>query len=154
MKGKYFEDFEVGQEYVTRGLTITESHVFAFAGLSADFNPLHTDETVASKTPFGTRVAHGLLGLVVASGLINQLGLTEGTTLALLGFKDWQFKGPIKFGDTIRVKISIIDKKETSKPGRGIINRKLEVINQHDELVQSGESALMVMSRSKEQISS
>jgi acyl dehydratase len=147
--GLYYEDFDVGRQIVTSGLTITEAHVVAFAGLSGDFNPLHTDETAAAETPFGGRIAHGQLGMIVAAGLINQTGLHEGTTLALLGYRDWKFLKPIRFGDTIRVRVTIEDKRETSKPASGILLRKIEILNQNDDLVQEGHSDLLVRRRPK-----
>lgn len=140
----YYEDFEVGQVIETGGITVTEAHVVAFAGLSGDFNPLHTDETWAAHGPFGTRIAHGQLGMVLASGLINQTGMHKGTTIALLGIRDWKFTGPIRFGDTIRVRVTIEAKRETSRPDRGILMRKIQVLNQRGEVVQVGHSDLMV----------
>lgn len=147
MAGLYFEDFTVGQVTETRGVTITEAHVVAFAGLSGDFNPLHTDETAAAATPYGRRVAHGQLGMVMAAGLINQTGLYEGTTLALLGYREWTFLKPIHFGDTIRVRMTIEEKRETSKPDRGVLLRKVEILNQRDEVIQSGFSDVLVRRR-------
>jgi acyl dehydratase len=145
--GLCFEDFAVGQVTETRGLTITEAHVVAFAGLSGDFNPLHTDETVAAATPYGGRVAHGQLGMVMAAGLINQTGLYEGTTLALLGYREWKFLKPIRFGDTVRARVTIEEKRETSKPDRGVLLRKVEILNQRDEIIQSGFSDVLMRRR-------
>jgi len=139
----YFEDFELGSEYVTRSRTITEADVVAFAGLSGDFNPLHVDEEFSKKTIFGSRIAHGLLGLSVASGLINQLGLGEGTVIAFLGLT-WNFKGVIRFGDTITVHERVAEKRETSKKDRGILRMAITVVNQHGDVVQDGEHVLMV----------
>ncbi|GMR23586.1 MAG: MaoC/PaaZ C-terminal domain-containing protein [Acidobacteriota bacterium] len=144
MTGLFYEDFEVGQEIETRGITVTEAHVVAFAGLSGDFNPLHTDETAAAATPFGTRIAHGQLGMILAAGLINQTGVHAGTTLALLGYREWTFLKPILFGDTIRVRVTIENKRETKKTDRGILMRKIEILNQRDEVVQQGNADLMV----------
>jgi len=145
--GLYFEDFTVGQVIETRGLTITEAHVVAFAGLSGDFNPLHTDETAAAATPYGTRVAHGQLGMAMAAGLVNQTGRYEGTTLALLGYREWNFLKPIHFNDTIRVRLIIEEKRETSKPDRGVLLHKVEILNQRDEVVQSGFTNVLVRRR-------
>jgi len=145
--GLFFEDFTVGQVSETRGLTVTEAHVVAFAGLSGDFNPLHTDETAAAATPYGTRVAHGQLGMAMAAGLVNQTGRYEGTTLALLGYREWNFLKPIRFGDTIRVRLTIEEKRETSKPDRGVILHKVEILNQCDEVVQSGFTNVLVRRR-------
>lgn len=146
MESFYFEDFEEGREFRTRSRTITEADVVAFAGLSGDFNPLHTDEEFASKTMFGTRIAHGLLGLSIASGLINQMGIGEKTVLAFLGLT-WNFKGALKFGDTITVHQRVAEKRETSKPDRGILRMAVSVINQHGKVVQEGEHTLMIKRR-------
>jgi len=144
LTGKYYEEFDVGQQITTRGITVTEAHVVAFAGLSGDFNPLHTDETAAADTPFGTRIAHGQLGMILAAGLVNQTGIHAGTTLALLGYREWKFLKPILFGDTIRVRVTIEEKRETKKADRGILFRKIEILNQRDESVQEGFADLMV----------
>ena len=144
MSGLFYEDFEVGQVIETRGITVTEAHVVAFAGLSGDFNPLHTDETAAAATPFGTRIAHGQLGMILAAGLINQTGIHAGTTLALLGYREWKFLKPILFGDTIKVRVTIENKRETKNDDRGILMRKIEILNQRDEVVQQGYADLMV----------
>lgn len=142
----YFEDFEIGSEYVTRSRTITEADVAAFADLSGDFNPLHVDEEFSKKTIFGTRIAHGLLGLSIASGLINQLGIGEGTVIAFLGLT-WNFKSAIRFGDTITVRERLAEKRETSKNDRGILRMAITVLNQHGDVVQEGEHLLMVKRR-------
>ena len=148
----YFEDFESDSEYVTRSRTITEADVVAFAGLSGDFNPLHVDDEFARQTIFGTRIAHGLLGLSIASGLINQLGIGEGTVMAFLGLT-WNFKGVIRFGDTITVHERVAEKRETSKNDRGILRMAIAVLNQHGEVVQEGEHVLMVKKRNTENLS-
>ena len=149
MEPLYFEDFELGREYITRSRTITEADVVAFAGLSGDFNPLHVDEEFGKKTMFGTRIAHGLLGLSVASGLINQMGIGEGTVMAFLGLT-WNFKGAIRFGDTITAHQRVAEKRETSKKDRGILRMSITVLNQNGEVVQDGEHVLMVKRRNTE----
>jgi len=146
MEALYFEDFEMGREYVTRSRTITEADVVAFAGLSGDFNPLHTDEEFAKRSMFGARIAHGLLGLSIASGLINQTGIGEGTVIAFLGMT-WTFKGALRLGDTITVRQRVADRRETSKKDRGILRMAVSVINQHGEVVQEGEHTLMIKRR-------
>ncbi len=143
--GLYFEELNIGDEFISPGRTITEADVCMFAGLSGDYNPLHTDQEYAEKeTVFGTRIAHGMLGLSILTGLIGRIGVSEGTAIAFLGFEDWKFTRPIFFGDTVHLKLSIVDKKETSKPDRGIITRQLDLINQKGEVVQTGISKLMV----------
>jgi len=143
MQGRYFEEFSLGESFTTRARTITEADIVAFAGLSGDFNPLHTDEEFARKTPFKKRIAHGLLGLSVQSGLAQGLGIGEGTTLAFLGLA-WNFKAPIFIGDTIHVVQTVEEMRETSKPERGIIVFGCRVVNQRGEEVQAGTKTLMI----------
>ena len=78
-RGTFFSDFEVGHAYTSQGRTITETDVVMFAGLSGDYNPLHTDQTFAEKTPFGQRIAHGMLVSSISTGLAQTLGIFEET---------------------------------------------------------------------------
>ena len=103
-KGLFFEEMALGQALRTRGRTITEADVVAFAGLSGDFNPMHTDAVYASETEFGQRVAHGALCLSIATGLSYQLGFIEGTVLAFRSLS-WKFSRPVFIGDTILISV-------------------------------------------------
>lgn len=142
-RGLTFDEFEVGQTFTTAGRTVTEADVVAFAGLSGDFNPLHTDETFARTTPFGGRIAHGMLGAAIATGLANQLGIFEGTTIALMT-QTIRYTGAIRFGDTIHLALKVAEKKETSKPDRGVITFDTAVINQEEKTVIEGQWVLMM----------
>ena len=143
MRGRYYEDFNVGDVITTARRTISEADVVAFAGLSGDFNPLHTDEEFMKTTPFGSRIAHGLLTVSVATGLINQLGIFEGTNLALLNM-NIKYTGVVKFGDTIHMELKTLEKKESSKPGKGVITYQANVLNQKDETVVEMEWVLLM----------
>ena len=143
---QYFEDIQVGDEYLSPGRTITEADIVAFAGLSGDYNVLHTDAEFMKTSIFGERIAHGLLGLSVASGLGTRATTRPFATLAFLGLR-WRFKGPIKIGDTIKVRIKVTDKRETSKSDRGIVTIQRHVLNQRGELVQEGDTELMIERR-------
>lgn len=142
----FYEDFEPGLVHETPARTVTEADVVGFAGLSGDFNPMHTDAEFAGASPFGERIAHGLLGLAITSGLLARLSLFDGTGLAFLGLS-WEFKGPIRFGDTLRVRQIVIERRETSDPSRGIVDFSVEVINQHDAVIQTGTRRLMIACR-------
>jgi acyl dehydratase len=142
---RYFEEIEVGEEYLSPGRTVTEADIVIFAGLSGDYNVLHTDAEFMKSSIFGERIAHGLLGLAIQSGLLTR-AMRPYATLAFLGLR-WKFKGPIKIGDTIKVRARAISKKETSKPDRGIVTLERQVINQKGEVVQEGETDLMVARR-------
>ncbi len=143
MRGRYFEDFKEGDVIVTPRRTVTEADVMAFAGISGDFNPLHTDEEFMKNSPFGGRIAHGLLSVAIGTGLINQLGVFEGTNLALLNM-NIKYSGAVKFGDTIHLELKTVEKKETSKPDKGIITYQANVINQENKPVVEMEWVLMM----------
>ncbi len=142
---RYFEDIQVGEEYLSPGRTVTEADIVIFAGLSGDYNVLHTDAEFMKSSIFGERIAHGLLGLAIQSGLLTR-GMRPYATLAFLGLR-WKFKGPIKIGDTIKVRARVVSKRETGKPDRGIVTLERQVINQKGEVVQEGETDVMVARR-------
>ena len=143
---QHFEDIRVGDEYLSPGRTVTEADIVAFAGLSGDYNVLHTDAEFMKSSIFGERIAHGLLGLAIQSGLGTRAMPRPFATIAFLGLR-WRFKGPIKIGDTIKVRIKVTDKRETSKPDRGIVVLQRSVVNQWGEVVQEGETDIMVERR-------
>ena len=142
----YFDDFSLGQTFVTRGRTITESDLVNFAGLSWDHNHLHTDAEYAASTQFGSRIAHGLLGVVVHAGLSYQI--TEDSILALLELS-WRFKAPIHIGDTIHVEQVVRSMKESSQGDRGTLTFDKKVINQKNEVVQTGRTTVLLAKRKK-----
>ena len=146
MPSLYYEDFQVGQEFLTRRRTVTEADITIFAGLSGDHSPIHTDELFAKESPFGTRIAQGALGLSIATGLIVQMGLTEETALALLEIT-CRFTDAIRIGDTIQVRQVVEEKRETSKPGRGIVTIRYDVLNQHGKVTLTGVEKLMIKKR-------
>ena len=142
--GLFFEDLEVGQEFTSVARTITETDVVMFAALTGDYNSLHTDVEYAKKTQFGQRLAHGLLGLSIVSGLMLRTQIFEGTILAFISVDNWRFTGPIFIGDTVHFKMKIANKKETSKSDRGILVREVSLINQRGEVVQQGQQTVMI----------
>ena len=144
VRSLYFEDFTVGQKFVTKARTITEADIVNFAGLSWDHNQLHTDAEYAASTLFGKRIAHGLLGVVAHAGLSYEL--TEDSLLALLEL-NWQFKAPIYIGDTIHVEQTVKNLRETKAGDRGILTFEKAVINQKDEVVQTGTTTILLARR-------
>lgn len=144
----YFEDFDVTMPAVlTPEREITEAEVMGFAALSGDDNPLHTDAEYASRTPMGQRVAHGLLVLSVATGLSARAGQMQGAALAFLGMEQWQFHAPVFFGDRIRLRWRVADARLTSSGKTGVVKRRMEILNQHGAVVQSGVFATLVRTR-------
>lgn len=147
-RGLYFDDFEAGAEFISARRTITEADIVSFAGLSGDFNPLHVDEEYGKTTPFKTRIAHGLLVTAIATGLQNQMGVFEGTTLAVMDIS-LKFTGPTFPGDTIYIKLKIAGKQETKKEDRGLVFAELYAINHRGETVQEQKQTIMLARRPK-----
>ena len=146
-RGRYFEDFKVGEVLVTGRRTVEGGDVSRFAGLTGDFNPLHTDEVFAQQTPFGARVAHGILTLAVSNGQQNLSGWFEGTALALLGLDRLRFTLPVKFGDTIHTAMTVKQARESSKADRGVVTFDVVVKNQRDEVVCTYEENVLMRRR-------
>jgi len=142
---RFFDDIQVGEEYESPGRTVTETDIVIFAGLSGDYNILHTDAEFMKSSIFGERIAHGLLGLAIQAGLFTR-ATQPYATLAFVALR-WKFKGPVKIGDTIRVRARVTAKKETAKGDRGVVTVERTVLNQRDEVVQEGETDLMVERR-------
>lgn len=142
---RYWDDASVGDEAVTPSVTVTEEMILTYANLTGDFTPVHVDEAYARTTPFGTRVAHGLLGLALADGLKTRAdyrflpGMSLGWT--------WDFALPIRIGDVLHVKFKVGSMRTTKRPGWGIVVLPSELVNQKGEVVQKGEHRLMIPRR-------
>ncbi len=147
MPGLYFEEFSVGQKINTVGRTVSEGDIYNFAGLTGDFNQIHTNAAFASKTQFGQRIAHGLLGLSIATGLVMQTGFLEGTVLAFREISEWKFVKPFFIGDTITAELTITETKALPRIGGGAIIAAIVVKNQSDEICQRGSLNLLVLSK-------
>jgi 3-hydroxybutyryl-CoA dehydratase len=147
-RGLYFEEFEAGQKFTTAGRTVTEADIVAFAGLSGDYNQIHVDAEYSRNTPVGRRVAHGLLGLSIASGLAVQTGILEGTIIAFREIKGWRFVKPVFIGDTIHVDLEVLETKNLSRIGAGVVLIGLDVRNQNDETVMKGTWSALIALRS------
>jgi acyl dehydratase len=145
-RGTYFEDFKIGQEMMTTARTITEHDIVTFAGLSGDFNQIHTDAEYAKSDTFGQRVAHGMLVQSVATGLMVQSGVIEGTVLA---FREQtaKFSLPVFIGDTVHVRGKITAVKALPRLGGGNITIRYAVINQAGKRVQTGDWVMLVKSK-------
>ena len=145
--GLYFEDYEIGQSVTSVGRTITEADVVAFAALSGDWNLIHTNKEYAAGHFFGQRVAHGLLGLSIASGLAVRLGFMEDTVLAFREMGSWKFSQPIFLGDTIHVHATVTELKPMPRLDGGQVTLKVEILNQDDKIVQRGTWGVLIKSR-------
>jgi acyl dehydratase len=142
-----FDDLVIGDEWESPRRTVTETDVVLFAGLSGDFNPLHVDHWSSREGTFGRPVAHGLLGLAIATGLISHAPRVD--TLAFLAILEWKFHQPIFFGDSIRVISAIQSLEPQAKGRRGVVTWHRRILNQEDKLVQEGRTQTLVRARTR-----
>jgi acyl dehydratase len=146
-RGLYFEEFSAGQKIISVGRTITESDVVSFAGLTGDYNLIHTDMEYSKTTPFGQRVAHGLLCLSIGMGLATRTGFIEGTVLAFREIMSWKFVKPVFIGDTIHIELEVLETKEIRRLGGGLIQIKADIKNQHGDVTARGTWEALIASR-------
>ncbi len=143
-----FQDLIIGDEWESPARTVTETDVVQFAGLSGDYNAIHVDHESASLGPFGRPVAHGLLGLAIASGLASQA--PRVATLAFLGLLEWTFRQPIVPGDTIRVLTRVEALEPRARGRRGVVTWRRHLLNQHGTIVQEGRTQTLVLGNGME----
>lgn len=141
----YFDDLTVGQEWESQGRTITETDIVNFACQSGDFNPIHIDHQFAATTPFRRPIAHGMLVMSVGSGLGTLSPPTR--TIAFLSIRDWQFKGPVFIGDTIRVRTKVLTLESRGRGRRGEVVWLRQLVNQEGKVVQEGVTVTLVENR-------
>jgi 3-hydroxybutyryl-CoA dehydratase len=125
-----FDALAVGDAFVTRGRTVTEADVVAFAALTGDRHPLHVDAEWAAASPFGARIAHGLLVLSYGAGL---LPFDPERVIALRAVREAVFKRPVHIGDTIRLEAEVAGKRALD-PERGLVEARWRVLDQDDRL--------------------
>ena len=137
VRGLFFEEFVVGEKVTSQSRTVTETDVVMFAGLSGDYNEIHTSEAFSKGERFGRRIAHGLLGLSIASGLAFQMGFMVGTVEVFRSI-EWEFTGAIFLGDTIHVVAEVAETKPVPRLKSGKVAFKVSVVNQDGQIVQRG----------------
>jgi acyl dehydratase len=141
--GRLFDEFALGQRFRTPARTIAEADIVAFAGLTGDYNPVHTDETFAAATDFGSRVAHGPMGIGIAFGLASRLDLIDGTVVALLGVI-WDFKAPMRPGCTIHATFEVVEKRDVRRPEHGLLGLGITLFDEKEVTLQKGSARLLV----------
>lgn len=147
MTGKFIEEFSVGQVDFSPGRTVTETDVVTYSWISGDTNPMHTDAEFSRQSPIGQRIAHGTLCLSICTGLSARIGYLDGTAIAALGVDEWKFVKPVFIGDTVTLRSTVVEARTTSKPDRGVLVRRMDLLNHHGELVQTGLMTTMVKTR-------
>jgi acyl dehydratase len=131
----YFDDYEVGSAVRSHGRTMTEADIVLHAGQTGDFYPHHMDAEFCATQPFGQRIAHGTLILSVAVGMLASGDINEAAMT--YGYEAIRFIRPVFIGDTITAHASIAEKREYRKnpENYGLVDEKVEVLNQHGEIV-------------------
>ena len=148
MAGKYYEELTPGLviEHSIRR-TVSEYDNVLFSAITHNLAPLHLDEEYSKTTPFGTRVAHGLLGLSIASGLATRTGIMHETVMAFREVNEWKFSLPVKIGDTIHAELEVTEKKALPRLGGGSVQLAVDVKNQKGEVVMKGLWTILVASK-------
>jgi len=146
----YLEDFVVGQSFVSSGRTVTEADLTFFNMLSGDWNPIHADAVFAAGTRFGERIVAGAFGIALLTGFMHQMGIFDGSAVAMLSLDDWRFRLPITVGSTLRLHLTITEVQEVQqgKSGRtGRLGRHLQLLDGKDRVIQDGHSPLLILRR-------
>ena len=150
MPTKFWDDFKLNQTITTPAITVTETHVVNWAGLTMDFYPLHIDQEFASKTVFKERIAHGPLTFALSVGLMYRAGIAEDSVIAWLGADISRIPAPVKIGDTIHVEAQVTELRETKNASQGLMVMRYNVVNQRDEIVMVFDMKLLMHKRVKE----
>ncbi len=143
MPNKYGDDFNLGETFVTQGITVTETHLVTWSGLTGDFYPLHTDREYAARTQFGERLAHGPLIFALAVGLVSLSGYCADAVIAWMGADNMRMHAPVTIGDTITVTVEVKEIKATSNPKKGVQTWLYTVRNHRNETVMSFDYKMM-----------
>ena len=146
MTGRYFEEFELGEAFNAGPRLVTQEDVNTFAAVSGDLNPLHLDADYAATTRFGRPIAHGLLGLSIATGLLGSTGLTRGTLIALAGL-EWTFLAPLYPGTEVSIRVSVAELRRSKKPGLGRLVWDVELVDREGEILQKGRLKALLRTR-------
>ena len=145
----YYDDFVPSQIFTSQGRTITETDLTMFSMLTGDWNPIHSDAEFAAASRFGQRLVHGAFGIGLGIGLMHSLGIFEKSAVALLGIDGWTFKEPVFVGDTLHLRLTILDKSLGGSGRTGRIGRRFELVNQHGRVAHEGRADVLVKVRDR-----
>lgn len=140
----YYNDFKAGQVFTSQARTMTETDLTMFSMLTGDWNPVHNDAELAKESRFGQRLMHGAFGIGLGLGLMHTLGIFEDSAVALLDVQNWKFQEPVFLGDTLHLRLTILDKSLGKSGHTGRIGRKFELVNQHGRIAHTGRADVLV----------
>lgn len=144
MHTRWFEEFQVGDRFETRGATLTESQIVDFA-LTYDPQAMHVDASAAAAGPFGGLIASGFQTLALSFRLFYDLGLVAGSNIVGPGLDEVRWTAPVKPGDTIKSMVEVIEARESrSRPDRGTVRLQFTVVNQRDETVMAYQAITII----------
>lgn len=146
MTALYLEDFRPGRRFTSGEREITADDIAAFARLSGDANPVHTDPAFAAAQGFAGPLAHGPLGVAAIFGLLHDLGIVDGTAIALLDL-NWRFRDPLVAGDSVRFEMTVTRCRRASRGDRGVVNRHVTLAKTDGAVVGEGTTAFLVAAR-------
>ena len=145
MNTRYFEEFAVGDTFVSSGRTVTEADLTLFNMISGDWNPIHADAEFAARTRLGQRVVHGAFGIAVLTGFMHQMGIFETSAVAMMSLNSWEFRAPILIGQTLRLKLTISEVEAGASARVGRLGRHLQLLDQHHDVIQEGHSDMLIL---------
>ncbi|WP_043829391.1 MaoC family dehydratase [Muricoccus aerilatus] len=143
----FLDDITVGKGWRTGTHIVTAEEIAAFAALTRDHHPLHTDEAYCRSRGFPAVIAHGLFGLSLMEGLKTELRLYESTSIASLGWDKVRFRAPVFAGDELHLRMRFTAKRPSRNPGRGVVTEFLELLNARGEVVIEAEHASLILAR-------
>ncbi len=143
----WYEDFIPGKVLTSAPRTITLDDIDRYADLTGERHPVHMDEAFARKAGFKGRIAHGLFGLALIEGLKAGLGCFEESVVASLGWEKVRFSAPLAPGDRVHLKLELVEKRPSSKPGRGIAIERGFLVREDGTVVTSGDHTIVLLSR-------
>lgn len=148
-RGLTFEELQIGFTFTSPGRKVSEADVNNFAALTGDRTPIHIDAEYAARHPFGQRVAHGMLGLSLATALAIETGYLADTLLAFRAIEDWKFSLPIYLEDSIHIQAEVTAVKPVPRLGGGLVTLQINLLNQNQQTVQQGSWSVLVKSQPK-----
>jgi acyl dehydratase len=143
----WFEDFVPGTVLTSAPRVITFADIDAYAALTGERHPVHMDEAFARAAGFRGRIAHGLFGLALIEGLKATLGCFERSVTASLGWDKVRFTAPLDPGDEVHLKLELVEKRQSSKPGRGVAIERGRLVKADGTVVTSGDHTIILLCR-------